>query len=113
MTISAIEPGRADEDRLERNLELYRDLSVALRDQITRIKQGGGDAACKDAVEAVKNHQKALQTVLDLEASLVKNTNPGLTGAEANSTSPPPAPKSLRDLPPGPGALIFRRSSTG
>jgi hypothetical protein len=81
MTISAIEPGRADEDRLERNLELYRDLSVALRDQITRIKQGGGDAACKDAVEAVKNHQKALQTVLDLEASLVKKHKPWTDGS--------------------------------
>lgn len=72
MTISALDQTRADEDRLERNLELYRDLTVALRDQITLIKQGGGDAGCKDVVEAAKAHHKALQTVLDLEASLVK-----------------------------------------
>lgn len=72
MTISAIDQTRADEDRLERNLELYRDLTVALRDQITILRQGGGDAGCKDVVDAVKSHHKALQTVLDLEASLVK-----------------------------------------
>lgn len=72
MTISAIEPGRADEDRLERNLVLYRDLSVALQEKITVIKAGGGDADCKDVLDALKAHQRALQTVLELEAGLVK-----------------------------------------
>ena len=66
MTISAIEPDRADEDRLARNLELYRDLSVALQERITVIRAGGGDAGCKDA------HQRALQTVHEIEAGLVK-----------------------------------------
>lgn len=74
MTISALDQTRADEDRLERNLELYRDLTVALRDQITLIRQGGGDAGCKDVLDAVRSHQKALQTVLELEAGLVKKS---------------------------------------
>jgi hypothetical protein len=72
MTISAIEPDRADEDRLARNLELYRDLSVALQERITVIRAGGGDAGCKDVLEAVKAHQRALQTVHEIEAGLVK-----------------------------------------
>lgn len=74
MTISAIEPGRADENRLERNLELYRDLSMALQERIAFIRAGGGDAGCKDTLDAVKAHQRALQTVLELEAGLVKKS---------------------------------------
>jgi hypothetical protein len=81
MTISALEGFRA-EDWLERNLELYRDLSVALRERITLLMAGGGgDAeACKTTVEAVKAHQRALQTVLDVEASLVKRNRSWIDG---------------------------------
>ncbi len=74
MTISALDGGR-DSDRLERNLELYRDLSVALRERVTLIKTAAGEyAGCKETLEAVKAHQRALQTVLELEASLVKRS---------------------------------------
>jgi hypothetical protein len=74
MTISALEKSRPS-DLLERNFELYRDLSVALQERITLLKKGvGEDAGCKETLEAVKAHHKALQTVLDLEASLVKRS---------------------------------------
>ncbi len=62
-------------DTLERTLELYRDLSVALQGRITLLKTSAGeDAGCKETVEALKAHQRALQTVLDLEAALVKRS---------------------------------------
>lgn len=71
MTISALEE-LGSNDFLDRNFELYRDLSVALQDRITLLKAGGEPTATKDAVDAVKAHHRALQTILDLEASLVK-----------------------------------------
>ena len=74
MTISALDEFQSG-DLLERNFELYRDLSVALKGRITLLKAGGGeDDRCKETVEAVKAHHRALQTVLDLEASLVKRS---------------------------------------
>jgi hypothetical protein len=70
MTISAND--RADDsDRLERTLELYRDLTVALRDRITLLK-AGTDGKCKDLGGDVKEHAKLLRTVLDIEARLGK-----------------------------------------
>jgi hypothetical protein len=70
MTISASD--RADDsDLLERSLELYRDLTVALRDRITLLK-AGTDGGCKDLGDDVKEHAKTLGTVLDIEARLGK-----------------------------------------
>ena len=52
MTSSAGE-WAGDSDLLERALELYRDLSVALRDEITALKaEIGADADCKTTMEA-------------------------------------------------------------
>jgi len=78
MTISALEEVRSSE-LLERNFELYRDLSVALRDRITLLKAGSAfsdkdEQACKEAVEALKAQHRSLQSVLDIEASLVKRS---------------------------------------
>lgn len=74
MTISALDEVHGG-DLLARNFELYRDLSVALSGRIALLKTGGGeDDRCKETVEAVKAHHRALQTVLDLEASLVKRS---------------------------------------
>ncbi len=70
MTISAFEEVHS-RDLLERNFELYRDLSVALLEKITLLR-AGGDPTGKDTAEAIKGHHRALQTVLDLEASLGK-----------------------------------------
>jgi hypothetical protein len=81
MTVSASEPAAAS-DRLERSLELYRDLSVALFGRITQLKAGteggGGDAkACKDADDDLKSHKRVLLNVLDAEASLEKRSRSG------------------------------------
>jgi hypothetical protein len=72
MTISA-DFGSAARDVLARSLEEYRDLSLALKERITRLKAASplGDD-CTEHVAAAKAYHKALQTVLDLEASLVK-----------------------------------------
>ncbi len=82
MTISA-ESTAAASDLLERTLELYRDLSVALRERITRFKgsSGIGDVDCVKDVDALRAHHKALQTVLELEAGLVKRSRAGANGA--------------------------------
>ncbi len=70
MAISA-DDRAADGDRLGRTLALYRDLTVALMDRVTLLKAGtGGDADCKDVAKAVDDHRRALQTVLQIEASL-------------------------------------------
>jgi hypothetical protein len=81
MTISA--DRAADGDRLERTLELYRDLTMALRDRITLLKAGTSDDV-KGAAEVVGAHRKALQMVLEIEASLGKRTKAtdGGSGAE-------------------------------
>jgi hypothetical protein len=73
MTISASDAA-ADSDRLDRSLELYRDLSVALRGRIAQLKAGTSDADGKGAEEALKSYNRALQTVLDAEAGLVKRS---------------------------------------
>ena len=81
MTISASDAA-ADSDRLDRSLELYRDLSVALRGQIAQLKAGaGGDAGGKGADEALGPYLRALQTVLEAEAGLVKRSRAGAEGA--------------------------------
>jgi hypothetical protein len=81
MTISA--NGRAAaSDLLERSLELYRDLSVALGERIAKFKLGGAgeDDDCRTQVDAVKDYHRALQTVLDLEASLGKRRKAWVDG---------------------------------
>lgn len=72
MTISA-DFGSVASDVLARSLEHYRVLSLALRERITRLEAASplGDD-CKAHVAAAKDHHSALQTVLELEASLVK-----------------------------------------
>ena len=59
MTISASDRA-ADSDRLDRALELYRDLSVALADRITQLKAGTGDVGLQAAEAALKAHHRAL-----------------------------------------------------
>ena len=72
----------AGDDWFSRTLELYRDLSVALRDRITALKAGiGGDADCKGTMESFKDHQRALQTVLDHEAKIGRRSREWAGGA--------------------------------
>lgn len=78
MTLSA-SPEDADGERLARNLELYRDLSLVLQAQVAAMRAGA--ATAEDAVDAAKSHRKALQTVLELEASLVTRSR-NRTGGE-------------------------------
>lgn len=72
---------------LEASLELYRDLSVALRGVITRLKAtagtNAGDAkeAGKEVELALASHRKALQTVIDIEASFGKRKQAWADGA--------------------------------
>lgn len=62
---------------------MYRDLSLGLRSRISALATlgSGGDADCKGGQDAVKAHHRALQTVLDLEASLEKRKQPRSVGA--------------------------------
>jgi hypothetical protein len=70
MAISA-DDRAADLDRLDRTLALYRDLTVALRDRVTLLEAETGKAAdCNAAAKAVTDHHRALQTILQIEASL-------------------------------------------
>lgn len=81
MTLSADEDAAAG-DVLERSREMYRDLSVALSERIARLRSALGiDAECRDSLEAVKAHQRILNTVLDLEACLVKRSRSSIGGS--------------------------------
>jgi hypothetical protein len=81
MTISAKAETR-ESDLLERALELYRDLSLALRGQIIALREGaGGSGDPKERDALVRAHHAALQRVLDIEAGLGKRTQAG-GGAE-------------------------------
>jgi len=81
MTISASDAA-ADSDRLDRSLELYRDLSVALRGRIAQLKAGaGGDAGGEGAEDALTSYNRALRAVLDAEAGLVKRSGAWTGGA--------------------------------
>jgi len=72
---------------LEASLELYRDLSVALRGMIARLKAtAGSDAGAardtgKEVESALASHRKALQTVIDFEASFGKRKQAWADGA--------------------------------
>ncbi len=61
---------------------MYRDLTVALQVRITHLTSGNGVADCKDLVSSVKEHSRALQSVLDIEASLDKRNRPIGEGGE-------------------------------
>jgi hypothetical protein len=78
MTVSASEPAAAS-DRLERSLELYRDLSLVLLGRITQLKAGTEDEEDVEAKaeRALNSHRKVLLTVLDAEASLEKRSRSG------------------------------------
>ena len=78
MTISA--DAAADGDRLERTLALYRDLTVALRDRITLL-EAGTESKAEAVADEVRRHQRLLQTVLEIEASLGKRTKASDGGA--------------------------------
>lgn len=86
MTTAAFDRG-ASTSMLEASLELYRDLSVALRGLITRLKADAGMTAGdaketgKEVESALASHRKALQTVLDLEASFGKRKQAWADGA--------------------------------
>jgi hypothetical protein len=87
MTISA-ERRAAASDLLERTLDMYRDLSVALSERIAEFKAGIGEADCKKPVGALQAHHRALQTVLDIEASLgIRNRACAAGGAELDLTA--------------------------
>ena len=80
MRISASDEA-ADSDRLERSLELYRDLSVALRGQIDQLKAANdGRLEGKSAEDALKLFNRALSAA-EAEASLVKRSRAGAEGA--------------------------------
>jgi hypothetical protein len=79
MTISAKAEDRAG-DLLGRALDLYRDLSVALRrtiEDLDKTADGG-----KGHADLIRSHQKSLQSVLDLEASLGQRSKAGGGGVE-------------------------------
>jgi hypothetical protein len=81
MTISATDRD-VDEERLRHSIILYRDLSGALIERITQLKQQfGKDPECKDLTGALVAHHRALQTVLDIEARIGKRTTDRLDGA--------------------------------
>lgn len=72
MKISATEAD-ASLDLIERARALYRDLSIGLQERIADLTTAHDrDPDCKGHAEAVKAHHRALQIVLDLEASLEK-----------------------------------------
>ena len=83
MTSSAGE-WAGDSDWLGRALELYRDLSVALADRITRMKaEIGDDADCKKTMDSFKDHQRHLQSVLDHEAKVGRRSREWAGGSGA------------------------------
>ncbi len=81
MTSSAGE-WAGESDWASRTLELYRDLSVALRDRITALKaEIGKDADCKKTGDAIEGYRKCLQTVLDNEAKIGRRSREWAGGA--------------------------------
>ena len=84
MTSSASSRG-ADGDRLARTLELYRDLTMALRDRITVLSKPGTDAEAplREALRVVRDHHMALRTVLDIEEGLKEGSKADVDGGGA------------------------------
>lgn len=82
MTISAKAEDRTS--LLDQSLEIYRDLSLALRGHIIALREGavaGGDDA-KKRDDLIKSHQAALSRVLDIEVGLGKRTQARGGGVE-------------------------------
>ena len=81
MTSSASE-WATDSGWLDRALELYRDLSVALSDRITELKAAlGEDPECKKTMDALQVHQRHLRTILDHEGKLGRRSREWAGGA--------------------------------
>jgi hypothetical protein len=79
MTISAKAEGNGG-DLLARALDLYRDLSVALKrtvDDLNQTADGGRGHA-----DLIRSHQKSLRSVIELEASLGQRCNATGGGVE-------------------------------
>jgi hypothetical protein len=84
MTISAKALAR-DSDLLERSMDLYRDLADALRKQISGLQDAadfGGDTKGLNLEQAIRSHQKSLQSVLELEIGLAKRQDARAEGVE-------------------------------
>ena len=81
MTISASRRA-ADKDLLDRSRDLYRDLSVALSEEIEGLKnaRAGNAGWGKEQEDALKSHRKSVQTVIELEANLVRNNKAEAAG---------------------------------
>jgi hypothetical protein len=74
MTLSA-RNGVTEASTLSESLELYHDLSDALRERISVLKSDThADAAYRHSTDMIRAHYKALLTVIDLEESLAKHT---------------------------------------
>lgn len=82
MTISAKAESH-DSAMLDAALELYRDLSLALRGHIAKLKEdaGAGGGNSEGQADLIR-HQKSLQSVLELEARLEKRTQAASDGVE-------------------------------
>jgi hypothetical protein len=66
----------ADERMLQTSRDHYRDLSEALSVRIAAITRDHGvDPKCKETAAVLTDQRRALQTVLDIEANLVKRSN--------------------------------------
>lgn len=69
-------------ETLSESLELYRDLSEALRERIRVLKSNAREhAISRHSVDAIQAHFKALQTVIDLEDSLARQASNGREGS--------------------------------
>ncbi len=67
-----------ENDFLERTMDLYRDLSLALRKAIVDLQaEAATGEASRGHQDLIRSHQKCLQTVLDCEASLGKRIGTG------------------------------------
>jgi hypothetical protein len=82
MTISAKAEDR-DSDLLERAMDLYRDLSLALRRTIDGLQEAADTSGEPKGLEqSIRSHQKSLQSVLELEIGLAKRQNARDGGVE-------------------------------
>jgi hypothetical protein len=81
MTISASRCA-ADKDLLIRSRDMYRDLSVALSEKIEELKiaEAENSGLSDQQTVALRAHRKAQQTVIELEASLVRNSKAEAAG---------------------------------
>jgi hypothetical protein len=81
MTISASDEAGFS-GKLERALELYRDLSVVLRGQIAQLEAARGDELQGRSADEVIRFYSRFMRVADAEASLVTRTKAGSGGLD-------------------------------